>query len=39
MKILLKKRFVSLVNRARDLGVDANVRRVCYPNAHLVINI
>ena len=39
MKILLKKRFVGLVNSALDLGFDVNARRVCYPNVHLVLAI
>ena len=25
------------MNRTRDLGLDANARRACYPNAHLII--
>ena len=27
---------MGLVNSAWDLGLDANARRVCYPNAHLI---
>ena len=34
MKSLLKKSFVSPVNSVRDPGLNANARRVCYPNAH-----
>ena len=34
MKILLKKSFVSPVNSVRDLGLNANARRVYYPNTY-----
>ena len=27
---------MGLMNSAWDLGLDANARRVCYPNAHLI---
>ena len=37
MKILLEKRFVSLVTSVQDPSLDTNARRICYPVAYLII--